>query len=138
MHLGTPPPLRAKKLPESNPLKSRLLVPELTVSSAVRRDVNACRWGVAGTRRHLRSVLIISVREISNRGSRIQEPWLMFTSKCPLKVQISQGLEDYLKHKRLKSDRATVSSNIFSSRNLSQDHLKQTRYYYYYYYYYYY
>ena len=64
--LGIPPPLRAKKLPASNPLKSRLLVPELTVSSAIRRNVNACRWGVAGTRRHLRSVLIISVRETSN------------------------------------------------------------------------
>ena len=41
---------------------------------------------------NLRSVLIISIRNISNRGSRIPEPLLMFTSKCPLKVQISQVL----------------------------------------------
>ena len=39
-----------------------------------------------------RSVLPISIRWISNWGSRIPETLLVFTSKCPLKVQISQGL----------------------------------------------
>ena len=42
--------------------------------------------------RDIRSVLIISIRKISNCGSQIPEPSLMFNSTCPLKVQISQGL----------------------------------------------
>ena len=40
----------------------------------------------------IRSVLTISIRKFSNRGSRIPEPLLVFTSKCPLKIQVSQGL----------------------------------------------
>ena len=39
-----------------------------------------------------RSALIISIRRNSNRESQIPEPLLIFTSRCPLKVQISQGL----------------------------------------------
>ena len=37
------------------------------------------------------SVLVISIRETSIRGSRIPEPLFIFALKCPLQVQISQG-----------------------------------------------
>ena len=44
----------------------------------------------------LRSVLINSIRKTSNWGSRIQEPLLMFTSNCTLRVQTSKGLDPFL------------------------------------------
>ena len=44
------------------------------------------------TEAHTRSVLVISIRIISDRGSRIPEPLLMFPSTCPSEVQISQAL----------------------------------------------
>ena len=46
----------------------------------------------AGRRNILGSALMTSARKISNRGPQIPEPLLVFTSKCPFKVQISQGL----------------------------------------------
>ena len=39
-----------------------------------------------------RSVLVSSIRTISDRGSQIPEPLILLTSECPLEVQISQGL----------------------------------------------
>ena len=38
------------------------------------------------------SVLMISTRKVSNRGSWIPEPLLLLPSECRLKAQISQGL----------------------------------------------
>ena len=40
----------------------------------------------------IRSVLVISIRTNSNRGSRIPETMLILTSEGPLRAQISQGL----------------------------------------------
>ena len=54
---------------------------------AIQMRVRCCSWSVG-----LPSALIISIRKISIWGSQILEPMLMFTSKCPLEVQISQGL----------------------------------------------
>ena len=39
-----------------------------------------------------RSVLVDSRRDISKRGSRMPEPWLTISSKCPLEVQSSQRM----------------------------------------------
>ena len=49
----------------------------------------ACAASVLRKGQLLRSLLTISSRKISNRGSQIPEPMLMFTLTCPLKVQIS-------------------------------------------------
>ena len=40
----------------------------------------------------VRSALVISVCKVSKLGFQIPEPLLRFTSECPLKVRISQGL----------------------------------------------
>ena len=58
--------------------------------------------------RYTRSALLISTREISNRGSNIQEPLLAFASKCPLKVQISQEPGPFVQIELLKTDRIAV------------------------------
>ena len=42
--------------------------------------------------------------QISNRGSRIPEVLLVFTSKCPSEVQISQGLGAFFHISFLKTD----------------------------------
>ena len=49
------------------------------------------------------SVLISSMGNISNAGSRIPEPLLMLTSKCPLKVQVSQVLGTFFLIELLKT-----------------------------------
>ena len=61
------------------------------------------------------SFLRTSTRGISTWGSRIPEPLLMLTSKCPLKVNISEGLEEQLKHKCLKADRRAGIVGIVGS-----------------------
>ena len=60
-------------------------------------------------RRLARSLLVSSVRTISNRGSRVQEPLLAFTSTCPLKVQISLGLGPFFQISFLKTCRIHTS-----------------------------
>ena len=47
--------------------------------------------------RNVLTVLMISIRIISNRGSQIPDPLLIPTSRCPLKVQISQRLASFSK-----------------------------------------
>ena len=74
------------------------------------------RAAFQGTRRTdpssaMQSVLMIPIRQISNRGSQIPEPLLMFTSKCPLKVQTSQGLGPFSQIELLKTDR-TLSLSL--------------------------
>ena len=61
-----------------------------------------------------RSVLVISISIIPNRGSRIPEPLLMFTSKCPLNVQISQGLSQILQIELLETGRACITCHFGS------------------------
>ena len=56
----------------------------------------------------LRSVLIISTPTMSNRGSQIPEPLLVFTSKCPWKLQISQGLGPLFHIELLKTGRKRI------------------------------
>ena len=50
--------------------------------------------GICAGRRRGLGDRIISICKVSNRGSQITEPFL-FTSTCPLKVQISQGLGSF-------------------------------------------
>ena len=55
---------------------------------------------------------MISIRTISNRGSRIPEPLLVFTSKCPLKAQISQGLGPFVQIQLLKTGSIVQNSTV--------------------------
>ena len=59
----------------------------------------------------LRSALMILICKISNRGSQIPEPLLMFNSKRPLKVQISRGLGPFFHIELLKLAVMRSSSN---------------------------
>ena len=73
---------------------------------------------------HLRSVLTISFRNISIRGSNISEPLLMFTSGYPFKVQISQGLGQFAHVVVLKSDRGrTGVCTALSSEIVSRSYI---------------
>ena len=78
-------------------------------SSSRRPDVG---WGALlhdmAREQWLRSVLIISVCINSNSGSQIPEPLLMFTSTCPLKVQIPQGLGPFVQIEFLQTGRREV------------------------------
>ena len=51
------------------------------------------------------SVVVISIHKISNRGAPIPEPLLIFTSECPLEVQISQGPDPLFHIELLKTGR---------------------------------
>ena len=72
------------------PFLGTLLVP----SRHMPARLSACPPGPIAC---LRSVLIITIYTISNRGSQIPEPLLVFTSTCPLTVQMSQGLGQFFK-----------------------------------------
>ena len=66
----------------------------------------------------IRSALIHSISDFrgdgrlihknSNRGSQIPERLLISTSKFPLKVKLSQGLQEVLKRELVKTDRNVV------------------------------
>ena len=56
----------------------------------------------------LRSVLRSLLCNLTNRGPRIPEPLLMFTSTCPLKVHISKGLGPIFQIARLKAGRISI------------------------------
>ena len=67
-----------------------------------------------------RSVLRISIhKKTTNRGSQIPEPLLMFTSKRPLKAQISQGLSPFVQIELLKTGRAIQGQKIPPTTNYS-------------------
>ena len=70
--------------------------------------------------RSLRSVLMISTCRISNWGSQIPAPFYMFTSRCPLKVQMSQGLGTFFQIELWKTGRTRIG-HIFreSTRRLT-------------------
>ena len=61
---------------------------------------------------YIRSVLMISIQNNKQR-SNIPEPLLTFTSKCPLKVNISQGQGPLFQIKLLKTGHMR---NMFSQR----------------------
>ena len=63
----------------------------------------------------LRSVLIISLRNISNWGSQIPQPSLISTSNCPLKLQISQWLGPYFHIEFWQLAVANIATNVFFS-----------------------
>ena len=56
--------------------------------------------------------LRIPIRTISNRGSQIPEPLVMFTSTHPSKVQISLGLGPFFQIELLKTDRRLASQHF--------------------------
>ena len=97
------PPLNIKIMFDSRSLKSNILVQRLAVHTPETHNApqtntylsyaNDNRAGAGDDQLgHPRSVLIIPIYTISNCGSQISEPLFVFTSKCPLKVQISRGL----------------------------------------------
>ena len=65
---------------------------------------------------HARSFITASIPNSSNQGSRTPEQLLMFTSRCPLKVQIFQGPGPFvyklLKPGRSLNDCSTRESHI--------------------------
>ena len=75
--------------------------------------------GEAGLRlAFLRSVLTMSICKTSNRGPRIPEAMRVFTSKCPLKVQISQELGIFVQIELLKTGRA---AELILAQTLDRD-----------------
>ena len=64
------------------------------------------------------SVPILSIRRHSNRGSQIPEPLLMFTSGCPSKLQVSQGLGPFFQIELLKTGR-TINQGSRESHTLN-------------------
>ena len=89
-----------------------------SASAATSGVRTAARWQMSTTSERPASAVdshdFDSIRIISNRGSQIPEPLLIFTSKYTLKVQISQGLGSFFQIELLKTGRTSQQNKAVS------------------------